>query len=100
MSTIFQKDSFEVWFPLAASVVIMLQQKLILLILLITYFHKGFAYEYDYGDYYEESKEWEELMCDSDNDCPKHLPKCNDNHCQWECENKDDCMGCECVDHK
>ena len=77
-------------------------QKLII-ILLITYFQKGCSYEYDYGEYYEDEgldKDPEELTCDSDIDCPKHLPKCRDFHCQWECESTDDCMGCECVHHK
>ena len=82
----------------------MLQQKLILLILLISYFQKGFSYEDDYGEYDEE--EWEEIGCDSDIDCPKHLPKCKASFangaefCQWECESKYDCMGCDCIDHK
>ena len=82
----------------------MLQQKLISLILLISYFQKGFSYENDYGEYNEE--ELEEIMCDSDIDCPKHLPKCKASFangaefCQWECESKNDCMGCDCIDHK
>ena len=81
----------------------MLQQKLISLILLISYFQKGFSYEDDYGEYEEEL---EEIGCDSDIDCPKHLPKCKASYangaefCQWECESKYDCMGCDCIDHK
>ena len=81
----------------------MLQQKLISLILLISYFQKGFSYEDDYGEYDEEV---EEIGCDSDIDCPKHLPKCKASFangaqfCQWECESKFDCMGCDCIDHK
>ena len=41
----------------------MLQQKLII-IWLITYFQKGFSYEYDYGGEYVEDPE--EVKCDSD----------------------------------
>ena len=84
------KDSFEVFYKMQISILICL-----------SLFSIGLGTNDDFAEYYEEAEEASDgIICSSDAECPKHQPKCRENHCQPECFSSADCNEKICLNGK